>query len=1102
MLEVFTVGGGEYIVNVLNAVAAWSGGGGFRSMLQVVFVMGLIYSLLVLAFNFDWRAWMNWFLQATAIYMMLLVPTVTIKVTDRIDPGLAPATVANVPLGLGVMASFTSQFGDWMTRTAETVFVMPDALKMTNNGIIYGARLLEKAQTFQITDPVFRANLDEHFKQCVFYDVLLGFTPMETLTNSSNLWRDIGPGSPARAQKFLTRSGTGVRSSIIRCNAAYTALDAQWTAEIDADLPLFAKGAYPDLLDTIAAQRLRNDLGIIAGNMHGAATDPYAYLQQVSVMDAFMAARESFSDAGWDAYAAQRADAQARNTYTSIAQQAMTWVPLLGIVLHVVFYAMFPVIFPLFLFPRTGVTTLRGYGMGFFYLASWGPLYVVLHMFVMNRAASAYAAVAPTGPTLLVSNGITNVNNDIATIAGFMMMSVPFIAAGMARGAMAIAGQATSLLGPAQAAGQAAAAERTLGNYATGNISFQNLSGNNSSLNKHDDTFRYGSGFGSSSFTGSNGVVTSGFSDGSNAFDARQAISNFATTPMRTTSLEQRINQTYSEGQSNVDRLSREASESWSAVASRGTDLMKTAERRASSGTENGSGIATSLSRMNTVSDNLASKLSTTFGFTEAESREISNLSQTTGSADAGLAAVGNLWQDKDNGHSLNTKGEISARIASIVGENTGRRVSADQAYNEVRDFVRSEINSEEARSARDSFTRDTSSITNSTGEALTERLGASISHANEVSARSSRAEEAFERFSKDNSISAGSGYNVSANDSQEFANFATERLLSDSTLRQFGSVPQILHPRTAEQAQVRDVLLGEFVTQKHDELNQLRREMGLDTPAPLGQTLAPPPLSTSGQVQSFGERNRAAVRGEAPNVSVRGNSADAALAGEVEGRIASGAQRIEAGRSILANENSAAQERAADLATSVSDREAGGVLGNIPYVSPLVEGTWNGAGNVVGWAADKIGLGGAKSSVAPLERGERAVYPVSGRISSDMGMRKHPITGKAAMHQGIDIAASEGTPIYARASGEVIRSGHTPARGNFVELRHDDGSETRYFHMQSRPTLTQGDTVSSGDTLGNVGSTGRATGPHLHYEVWKDGKALDPRRYSVKDRE
>src|SRR5690349_21610408 len=135
MLEVFTIGGGEYVVNVFNAVAAWSGGGGFRSLLQVVMVMGLAYALLIVAFTLDWRAWLHWFLQATMIYMMLLVPTVTVKVTDRIDPGLAPATVANVPLGLGVMASFTSQIGDWMTRTAETVFVMPDSLKLSTNGM-------------------------------------------------------------------------------------------------------------------------------------------------------------------------------------------------------------------------------------------------------------------------------------------------------------------------------------------------------------------------------------------------------------------------------------------------------------------------------------------------------------------------------------------------------------------------------------------------------------------------------------------------------------------------------------------------------------------------------------------------------------------------------------------------------------------------------------------------------------------------------------------------------------------------------------------------------------------------------------------------------
>ena len=72
-VEVFTVGGGEYIVNVFNAVAAWTGQGGYKSLLQVVLVMGFTMSCLVLAFNSDWRAWINWFLQGTLMYMCLMV---------------------------------------------------------------------------------------------------------------------------------------------------------------------------------------------------------------------------------------------------------------------------------------------------------------------------------------------------------------------------------------------------------------------------------------------------------------------------------------------------------------------------------------------------------------------------------------------------------------------------------------------------------------------------------------------------------------------------------------------------------------------------------------------------------------------------------------------------------------------------------------------------------------------------------------------------------------------------------------------------------------------------------------------------------------------
>ena len=1043
MLEVFTVGGGEYIVNVLNAVAAWSGGGGFRSMVQVVFVMGLIYSLLVLAFNFDWRAWLNWFLQATAIYMMLLVPTVTIRVTDRIDPGLAPAVVSNVPLGLGVMASFTSQFGDWMTRTAETVFVMPDALRMSNNGIIYGARLLEKAQTFQVTDPVFRANLDEHFKQCVFYDVLLGFKPMQDLTTSNNLWSAIGPGSQARAQKYLTRSGSTVTSAIIRCDVAYQQLTNQWTAVIDADLPLFSRGAYPDLPDTIAAQRLRNDLGVVAGTMHGTATDPYAYLQQVSTMDAFMAARESFSDAGWDAYAAQRADAQARNTYTSIAQQAMTWVPLLGIVLHVVFYAMFPVIFPLFLFPRTGVTTLRGYGMGFFYLASWGPLYVVLHMFVMNRAASAYAAVAPTGPTLLVSNGITAVNNDIATIAGFMMMSVPFIAAGMARGAMAIAGQATSLLGPAQAAGQAAAAERTLGNYALGNTSFQNLTANNSSLNKHDDTFRVASGFGTSSFTHSDGGIETGFANGANAFDTRQAISSLAYKPVRTEGFASDFREALSQGFNKAESLRQAASESRSATVSNGTELLESATRSASSSNENGSAFNSSVSKFNDQVRSLSNTLQERFGLTESDSQSISRSFLLSGEVGASGGVNGKLGVGSSEGIIAAIGADASAKLSSsLIAQHrhaTGETLTADQALSRVADYAYKESNSTQARQAREDFTRATSSSSDSELKSLSDRYSASLSDTRNYSNEAARTQEAYERHSQDFSEAASRGYTLSQDETQEFVTYAQQALRApeNSLLASTGWQPRLV-ATTPEQEQVKQILLKQFMD---DKVDQVRQELGVSFPELGSPTGERPSITSAEGVQSFGEANISAISARGPNVSVRANSGDASLREEAAERIAEGSFRLTSDGLSLGNKVIGAEGRAGALSDRVDERNHESIGSSL--VSPVIKGAENYLEDAKGWISGKadqagelLGIGGGGGAGGgPVN----SVLPRAGE-----GFRTYSGPGR---QYGTESVVSE----LRASSAEWSRRGGSPVNIGDVSKPGGGGISGHQTHDQGR---------------------------------------------------
>lgn len=121
---------------------------------------------------------------------------------------------------------------------------------------------------------------------------------------------------------------------------------------------------------------------------------------------------------------------------------------------------------------------------------------------------------------------------------------------------------------------------------------------------------------------------------------------------------------------------------------------------------------------------------------------------------------------------------------------------------------------------------------------------------------------------------------------------------------------------------------------------------------------------------------------------------------------------------------------------------------------------------------------------------------PLAGLVmTSDYGMRMHPVTGRRAAHKGIDLAAPTGTPIYATGDGMVSRASWFSSYGLYVAIEHGGQIQTRYAHM-SRLNVAEGQRVRKGDVIGYVGSTGRSTGPHLHYEVRIDGSAVNPLPY------
>jgi murein DD-endopeptidase MepM/ murein hydrolase activator NlpD len=133
---------------------------------------------------------------------------------------------------------------------------------------------------------------------------------------------------------------------------------------------------------------------------------------------------------------------------------------------------------------------------------------------------------------------------------------------------------------------------------------------------------------------------------------------------------------------------------------------------------------------------------------------------------------------------------------------------------------------------------------------------------------------------------------------------------------------------------------------------------------------------------------------------------------------------------------------------------------------------------------------------IGPVIRKIMFQTPVRGHaVNSRFGMRRLGGAGRSRPHKGVDIAAPMGTDVLVAAEGEVIRTGYDAAGyGNFIEVRHPNGMTTLYAHL-SRSDVSTGSRLSAGERIGLIGSTGYSTGPHLHFEVRRDGVQVNPTR-------
>ena len=141
-----------------------------------------------------------------------------------------------------------------------------------------------------------------------------------------------------------------------------------------------------------------------------------------------------------------------------------------------------------------------------------------------------------------------------------------------------------------------------------------------------------------------------------------------------------------------------------------------------------------------------------------------------------------------------------------------------------------------------------------------------------------------------------------------------------------------------------------------------------------------------------------------------------------------------------------------------------------------------------------KLFIPGATMSSFELKKalGELFIYPVIGRLTSPFGYRRDPFTGRKSFHTGIDIASPIGTPIKLTLDGTVSYTGYSAVYGNYVIVTHSGGYQSMYGHMNSIK-VRRGQILNQGGIIGTVGNTGRSTGPHVHFSVYKDGKLINP---------
>ncbi|EML4853757.1 conjugal transfer mating pair stabilization protein TraG [Morganella morganii] len=481
---VYVMAGGAYMAQIFNGVATMVGTSAWDSMMRIVMLISGMSALAVYMRSHDPKELVKFVAFIILITSVLLIPKRSVQIIDRSDP-TGVYRVDNVPLGLAVPAKFITSIGTDITEIYERLFHLPDSLMYSKTGMLYGADLVGHVSDVMTVNGDLAELMGMYVKNCVIGDILLNHKySFQELMNSRDPYT------------LIFRQPSPLRGVMVPYGNSEAQQEGFWTCEMLAKNVLMPKlGIDTTTGGATWEYTVRRLFGgapnanVLYATLLG---DSYNYYYQGGQTAGQLMRTSVVMNAlrnGITAYSAQSGDTASLvnlSSSSSYNKMRLSWatsgsigvkfLPLMNTILLALIFALFPITILLATIHALTIGMLKNYIFSIIYLQSWPPMFAIL-----NSAATFYLRGKTGGTEFNLANlaSIQEMHSDIGLVAGWLTLSIPFIAYGIVKGMGSVVSQAGNYLGTAiNSSATASSSQAADGTWAFNNMQTDNVSGN------------------------------------------------------------------------------------------------------------------------------------------------------------------------------------------------------------------------------------------------------------------------------------------------------------------------------------------------------------------------------------------------------------------------------------------------------------------------------------------------------------------------------------------------------------------------------------------------------------------------------------------------